>query len=103
MHDIPPPRVAAPAEGEGVSLEFRGHDVLVCRSGGQLFAVSNRCSHAGSRFAGGKICDGIVTCPLHGAKFRLATGECLFRKLNYAPLQTFKVTEIDGHIELELP
>ncbi|QCP51791.1 Rieske 2Fe-2S domain-containing protein [Trinickia violacea] len=102
---IAPERLAASAlaEGEGVAVEVNGRSILVCRSGGRLYAVSNRCTHAGSRLVGGKVCDGVITCPLHGAKFQLSTGECLFRKLNYAPLQTFAVREVDGQMEVDVP
>lgn len=101
--DIPRLAASAVTEGEGVAVEIRGQSVLVCRSGGRLYAVSNRCTHASSRLEGGKVCDGVITCPLHGAKFRLSTGECLFRRLNYAPLQTFAVREVDGLVHVELP
>lgn len=103
MTDTPPRFALAPAEGESVAVEIRGHSVLVCRSGGRLYAVSNRCTHAGSRLEGGKVCDGVITCPLHGAKFQLSSGECLFSKRNYAPLQTFAVREVDGQVLLDLP
>ncbi len=103
--DIGEPLLSASdlAEGESVAVEIRGHDILVCRSGGQLYAVSNRCTHAASRLEGGKVCEGVITCPLHGAKFRLSTGECLFRRLNYAPLQTFPVREVDGQVQVDVP
>ena len=103
MSDVPPLVVASIAEGEGVAVEIRGQSILVCRSGGQLYAVSNRCTHAGSRLDGGKVCDGVVACPLHGARFRLETGECLSRRLNYASLRTFPVREVDGRICVDVP
>lgn len=87
-------------EGEGLAVDLQGRAVFVCRSGGQLFAVDNRCTHAGSRLDGGRLKDGVVTCPLHGAKFDLASGQCVFKRLNYAPLQTYAVHEADGQIHL---
>lgn len=103
MSDVPPLAAVAIGEGEGVAVEIRGQDVFVCRSGGRLYAVSNRCTHAGSRLDGGKVCDGVVACPLHGAKFRLSTGECLSSRLNYASLQTFPVREEGGQVHVDVP
>jgi 3-phenylpropionate/trans-cinnamate dioxygenase ferredoxin subunit len=94
---------AALAEGESVALEVCGQSVLVCRSSGQLYAVSNRCTHAGSRLEGGKVREGIITCPLHGARFHLSTGECAIQRLNYEPLKTFPVREVGGHLEIDVP
>jgi nitrite reductase/ring-hydroxylating ferredoxin subunit len=91
---------SAVAEAQSVVIETQGQTILVCRSGGQLYAVLNRCPHASSRLEGGRLHDGVITCPLHGAKFRLSTGECLFRSLNYPALQTFAVSEVDGKIEV---
>lgn len=90
-------------EGESVALEIRGESILVCRSGGQLYAISNKCTHANSRLEGGKLCDGVIKCPLHGARFRLSTGECLSRPLKYAPLQTFAISEVNGEVWVDLP
>jgi len=103
MSDVPPLAAAAIAEGEGVAVEIRGRAIFVCRSGGRLYAVSNRCTHAGSRLDGGKVCDGVVACPLHGAKFQLSTGECLSRRLNYASLKTFPVREEGGRVHVDVP
>ena len=96
--------VAASMVGEGQSLavDASGRSILICRSGGALFAVENRCSHAQSRLEGGKIRQGVITCPLHGARFDLASGRCVNAALGYAPLETFRVREVDGRIEVEL-
>jgi nitrite reductase/ring-hydroxylating ferredoxin subunit len=103
MSDVPPMIAANIAEGEGVAVEIRGQSVFVCRSGGRVYAVSNQCTHAGSRLDGGKVCDGVVTCPLHGAKFRLSTGECLSVRRSYASLQTFPVREEGGQVHVDVP
>ncbi|MGJ8687402.1 MAG: Rieske (2Fe-2S) protein [Spongiibacteraceae bacterium] len=49
--------------------------VLLTKIAGVLHAVENRCPHLGLPIAKGKVCDGAVTCPWHGSKFDLATGE----------------------------
>jgi nitrite reductase/ring-hydroxylating ferredoxin subunit len=94
---------SAVGEGQAIAVEAEGRSILLCRSDGHLFAVENRCSHAQSRLEGGKLRHGVIICPLHGARFRLATGECVNAALGYAPLMTFAVREADGVIEFELP
>ena len=51
-----------------------GVPVLVVRSGGELRALHNRCTHRGGSLAEGEVSDGTVTCPLHGSVFALADG-----------------------------
>ena len=70
-------RVAAEALPEGAStiVYFGGDQVALFNVGGQLYAVSNRCSHANGPLAEGAIDDGCVTCPWHGSRFDLATGQ----------------------------
>lgn len=46
---------------------FRLHDGLV--------GVENRCPHAGSVLSEGPLEDGVLTCPAHGSRFEVATGE----------------------------
>jgi 3-phenylpropionate/trans-cinnamate dioxygenase ferredoxin subunit len=88
-------------EGKSIAVDVEGRSILVCRSDGRLFAVENRCSHNQSRLEGGKLRHGVIICPLHGARFRLVTGECVNGALGYAPLETFAVRETDGVIEIE--
>lgn len=90
-------------EGVPVGIDIEGHSILLCRSGGALFAVRNRCTHAQSRLDGGRVCAGIITCPLHGARFDLASGKCKSKALGYDPLETYEVREVGGFIEVELP
>jgi alkylation response protein AidB-like acyl-CoA dehydrogenase len=82
------------------SLVLNGWPVLLCRSGG-LKAVINRCSHQSATLAEGRVRRGIVMCPLHGARFELASGRCIGAP--YAALRTFPTSVIDGVIHVEVP
>lgn len=81
-----------------------GWPVLLCREDGKVSAVINRCTHAAAPFApGGRVRRGAVMCPLHGARFRLDTGECM-GGVSYKPLLVFAVRESeDGWIEVAVP
>lgn len=78
--------------------------VLICREDGDVHAIINRCTHAASELApGGKVRRGSVMCPLHGARFKLDSGECL-GGAGYKPLKIFSWRESeDGWIEVAVP
>ena len=58
-------------------VSANGRTVLVLASGGEAFAVDNRCPHMGFPLSRGTVSDGILTCHWHHAKFDLAGG-CTF-------------------------
>jgi nitrite reductase/ring-hydroxylating ferredoxin subunit len=49
--------------------------LAVYRVGSQWHAVADRCPHAGSRLSGGTIEGATLTCPGHGSRFDICTGE----------------------------
>lgn len=51
-------------------------EALVSRRGDEVAAVKARCTHLTWRLPEESE-DGVVTCPFHGARFDLASGECL--------------------------
>ncbi|MDX3899117.1 MAG: Rieske 2Fe-2S domain-containing protein [Sphingobium sp.] len=86
---------------QSISLLAGDWPVLVCRTEKGLRAVIDRCSHADTPLAGGRIRRGRIACPLHGAMFDLDTGTCIGAA--YRPLQTFPVAEVDDWIEVTIP
>jgi nitrite reductase/ring-hydroxylating ferredoxin subunit len=55
-------------------VHLEGHTLALVRDGERVFAVDNRCPHMGFPLSRGSICDGILTCHWHHARFDLATG-----------------------------
>lgn len=51
--------------------------IAVFKVAGAYYAIDNSCSHAGGSLADGALEEKVVQCPLHGAKFDVATGEVL--------------------------
>src|SRR6059058_1819711 len=92
---------AAPAgalsEGASQAMQINGWPILVCLSAGAPYAVINRCTHADSPLAGGRVRRGAIICPTHGAIFKLASGECVGAS-PYAPLKVFEARITDGWI-----
>lgn len=61
-------------------------------------AVTHACPHAGGPLADGIVADGCVTCPLHGQRFSLRSGE---RQDAAGPgILTYAVRVRDGYLEL---
>ncbi|HEU5424094.1 MAG TPA: Rieske 2Fe-2S domain-containing protein [Nitrolancea sp.] len=50
------------------------HGIAVFLSDGVPYAVDNRCPHMGFPLQRGSVCDGILTCHWHHARFDLASG-----------------------------
>ena len=67
LADLPP--------GEVKRLDF-GEDEAVCIANvdGEIYAVSDRCTHAAVPLSGGPLEGRQIVCPWHGAMFDLKTG-----------------------------
>ena len=63
-----------PEEG-AIRVELGGQPVCVARSGGEVFALRDVCSHAEVALSEGDVEDGAIECWLHGSLFDLRTGK----------------------------
>lgn len=54
-----------------------GKEVLLANVDGAYYAIPNKCTHLGGPLAQGKLEGGIVTCPRHGARFDVRTGQAV--------------------------
>src|ERR1700756_2519143 len=61
-------------EGESRTIELGGKLIALFHHDGQYFAIDDVCPHMGTSLGGGYVEDGIVTCPWHAWRFRLADG-----------------------------
>jgi|SRR5262245_34312185 len=61
-------------EGTAKTVEVNGKLVAVFHYRGQFFAIDDVCPHMGASLAGGEVEEGIVTCPWHAWRFRIADG-----------------------------
>src|SRR5213083_1284016 len=50
------------------------HTLCLFAEGEEVYAVDNRCPHMGFPLHRGSVCDGILTCHWHHARFDLTTG-----------------------------
>ena len=76
----PPQRVAAVSdipEGEVRVVECDGRSLALSNIDGELFAIDNVCTHDGGPLGEGRLRQGRVICPRHGAAFDARTGRAL--------------------------
>lgn len=69
---------------------------------GRLHAVQDRCPHAGAALSEGELEGPVVTCPRHGSRFDVRSGERL-RGPADDPLRTFTLVEEGGYVYLLAP
>jgi len=62
-----------PEEG-AIRVVLDGTPICVARSGGEVYAINDICSHADVSLSEGDVEDGTVECWLHGSCFDLRTG-----------------------------
>jgi 3-phenylpropionate/trans-cinnamate dioxygenase ferredoxin subunit len=67
-------RVGDIEEGKGRTFEAAGRKLAVVLAGGTYYALDDLCSHAEASLGEGRVEEGQVECPRHGALFDLATG-----------------------------
>ncbi|MCG6135356.1 MAG: NifU family protein [Nostoc sp. LLA-1] len=53
------------------------NSLILYRQSGEVTCYVNACAHLATPLDRGKLDNGIITCPLHGFQYKLATGECL--------------------------
>ncbi len=68
--------------------------ILIALTEGEVYAVDDMCSHEDASLSKGSLHEDCVKCPLHGSRFKLATGEALDEPAEDA-LNTYSV-KIDG-------
>jgi len=78
-------------------VELNGEEILLCREGEDYFAVSYYCSHERFTLEGGTIAAGCITCPYHGAEFRLSDGEVIAPPA-FEPIKTYPIRVEDDTI-----
>lgn len=64
-------------EGGGRQCDAGGKPVAVFRTGGVLHAVDGTCCHRGGPLGEGTLDGCIVSCPWHGWRFDVRTGQCV--------------------------
>jgi 3-phenylpropionate/trans-cinnamate dioxygenase ferredoxin component len=85
-------RVAATGElpiNTMITVVVSGKEILLANVDGFYYAIANKCTHAGGSLARGVLKGGVVTCPNHGARFNVKTGEAVGEtKIGFGKIKT---------------
>jgi glycine/D-amino acid oxidase-like deaminating enzyme/nitrite reductase/ring-hydroxylating ferredoxin subunit len=68
---------------------------------GRVFALDNRCTHAGGKMCEGDLDRTVIECPLHGSRFEVSTGAVVAGPARL-PLATHDTRVVDGRIEVRV-
>ena len=86
-------------EGELKRVIIENVLVLLARYQGQVYALTEICSHLGGPLAEGTLEDGCVICPWHGSRFRLKDGGIVNGPATF-PQPVYETRVRDGMIEV---
>lgn len=94
--------VAALGESRLVGLELRGRRLVVCRAGGRLYALEDRCPHAFHPLSEGALRGYALECPFHGGTLDVRDGRPLSLPIRRAAA-TYAVRDAGDTLEIGLP
>jgi len=88
-------------EDGAIAVEVDNNPVAVVRSGENLYAISDICSHAEVSLAEGEVYDDTIECWLHGSCFDLRSGKPTNLPAT-EPIETYRVQVEDGDVFVSL-
>ena len=89
-------------EDGALGVEVKGTPVAIIRTGGEIFALHDVCSHEEVPLSEGDIYDHTVECWLHGSCFDLATGQPTGPPAT-KPVATYSVQTYGDDVYVSLP
>jgi 3-phenylpropionate/trans-cinnamate dioxygenase ferredoxin subunit len=89
-------------EGKMTHVTAGGKEVFVANVGGNYYAMSNICTHAGAELHEGELNGTELKCPWHGAKWDVATGNLVWFPQKLKALGSYKVTVENGTVYVEV-
>ncbi len=93
MSQVPP--------GTTRAVEVEGRRIVICNVGGEYFAVDDVCTHDGGPLGDGRLCDGQIECPRHGARFDVHTGRAVVLPA-IVPIRTYAVEVAGGDVRVRV-
>lgn len=107
--------------GKAKVINADGTAIVITCMDDKFYAVENRCAHLGLPLGANKVEGTVITCPFHGSKFDMCTGENLDWVTGFAgaklpdwsrklvamgkkptPIKTFRVLTENGQLFIEL-
>jgi nitrite reductase/ring-hydroxylating ferredoxin subunit len=89
-------------DGKGKVVQAGGKVLALFNIGGTFYAIDNRCTHVGGPLGEGEVEGTVVTCPWHGSKFDVATGQVVGPPAR-RPVATYPAKVEKGEVFVEMP
>lgn len=86
-----------------LTVPLNGHTLAIFHHQGRVYAIDNRCPHMGFPLNRGSVCDGILTCHWHHARFDLTSGGSFDLWADDVPVYAVEVREGDIWVNLAPP
>jgi nitrite reductase/ring-hydroxylating ferredoxin subunit len=90
------------ANGRLAHVTAGGKEVLIANIGGKFYATGNTCTHAGAELHEGELKDNLLTCPWHGARWDLTTGNLDWFPQKLKAIGQYKVILENGTVFVEV-
>lgn len=84
-----------------LGVEVNGQKLGIYVLGDQLHALEDVCPHAFALLSQGFQEDGQIECPLHAARFDIATGKCL-SEIGQRDIHCYPVRVQDGRVAIQI-
>lgn len=89
-------------DNKNKAVDIDGKSILISKSGGEFFAIDNTCTHQRAELESGRILYCFLSCPLHGIRFDLRTGEPK-GDLTRVPVKTYPISiNDDGNLVVDM-
>jgi nitrite reductase/ring-hydroxylating ferredoxin subunit len=89
-------------EGKLTHIQAGGKEILVANVNGNYYAMGNICTHAGAELHEGELEGKELTCPWHGAKWDVTTGNQIWFPQKLKPEESFKVSVENDTVYVEV-
>ena len=95
-------------EGTMKAVSIQDKEIIVVNYDGNYYVINRICTHMGGDLSKGKLDGKIVTCPRHGARFDVTTGESIsvprigFLKLKTKDEPSYQVKVDNDGIKIDI-
>ncbi len=79
-------------DGKLMHITAGGKEIVVTKLDGNYYAMDNVCSHAGANLHEGELNNNELTCPWHGARWDIKTGNLISFPQKLKPLQSHEIS-----------
>ncbi len=88
--------------GTMIGIEVEGKKMLIANVEGQFYAMRSICNHMGGPLEKGKLEGNVVTCPLHGSKWDVKSGNLVKYARPLPPEPVYKISVEGDQVFVEI-